>query len=157
MSKLPPLSGGRWEECLGWKLEELSRPNKIKKNRGKSSNIKENSTNEDATNKCRTIKKNLEMLNVLFFKVEDKFNFYNWRGQGERSETRKIVKHSPEVDKIYLMWTYGNLLFVFLMLFSRFKLLFAKFFSSNLWSYIMSTCVVTYGNLYSSIYQTQLF
>ena len=34
-----------------------------KKNRGKSSNIKENSINEDAANKCRTIKKNLEMLN----------------------------------------------------------------------------------------------
>ena len=35
-----------------------------KKNRGKSSNIKENSTNEDAANKCRTIKESLEMPNL---------------------------------------------------------------------------------------------
>ena len=33
MSELPPLRGGRWEECVGWKLEELNRPDKIKKQR----------------------------------------------------------------------------------------------------------------------------
>ena len=49
MSELPPLSGGRWEECVGWKLEELNRPDKIKKQR-QVIKYKKNSINEDAAN-----------------------------------------------------------------------------------------------------------
>ena len=31
MPDLLPLRGGRWEQCLGWKLRKLNRPNKIAK------------------------------------------------------------------------------------------------------------------------------
>ena len=66
------------------------------------------------------------------------------KGSRRALRDQKIVKHSPKVDKIYLMWTHDNLLFVFLIFF--FHSLFASLVAT--YSHILCKLVWLYLIIY---------